>query len=185
MKLVTNAGKSCLKVCKTNPIMTTIVVVFVIVVIALSIYGDQIGAYKETNNPQPNSNASTVPQTVQLVQASERQAQVQVEEGFTNEIQSPDELVPKDSNKKTVALFYANWCRYCTRFKPHFETAMAELNGNSNLNLVKVDHDKFDGLSGQYDVKGFPTVVVISSDGTFEHLDCPRDGDFLDCVRKI
>lgn len=184
MKTVTNAGKTCLKVCKKNPVMASIVVVLVIVVIAVSVYGDQIGAYKEGYNPQPNSNATTLPQTVQLVKDAERQAQVQVEEGFTSEIQSPEELIPTEG-KKTVALFYATWCRYCNDFKPHFETAMAELNGNGHLNLVKVDHDKHDGLSEKYGVKGFPTVVVIDSDGQSEHLDCPKTDDFLDCVRKL
>lgn len=184
MKSVTNAGKTCLKVCKKNPVMTSIVVVLVVVVVVVSVYGKELGVYNEGYEPQPHSNTASLPQTVQLVQDAERQAQVQVEEGFTSEIQSPEELIPTEG-KKTVALFHATWCGYCTRFKPHFEAAMAELNGNGHLNLVKVDHDKHDGLSEKYGVKGFPTVVVIDSNGESEHLECPRDEGFLDCVRKL
>ncbi len=186
LKVINDAGKTCLKVCKKNPVMTSIVVVLVVVVVALSIYGDKLGAYKEGYNPQPNSMPGTVPQTVELVKESERKAQAQVVEGFTTDIQSADELIPT-GDKSTIAMFHATWCGYCKRFLPHFDAAIAECNGKPGMKytLMKVDHDQHDGLSEKYEVKGFPTVVMIKADGSHEHLECPRDETFVDFVKSL
>lgn len=184
MKSVTNVGKSCFKFCKKNPVMTTVVSLLVVVVIVVAVYCEEIRAYRKDNTPKPNSNPNTLPQDVQLVQESERNAQVQLEEGFNSDAQSEADLIPVEG-KQTVALFHAEWCGYCKKFMPHFESAMSEINGNSKLNLVKVDHDKNDGLSEKYEVKGFPTIVLIKPDGSSEHVDCPRDATFTECVKNL
>lgn len=186
LKVVTDAGKTCLKVCKKNPVMTSIVVLLVVVVVAVSVYGDRIGAYKEGYNSHPSPSPNSVPQTVQLVQESERKAQAQVTEGFTTEVQSADELIPVEG-RYTIAVFHATWCGYCKRFLPHFDAAISECNGNPDMKhtLMKVDHDQHDGLSEKYGVKGFPTVVMIKPDGSYEHLDCPRDETFVDFVKSL
>jgi thiol-disulfide isomerase/thioredoxin len=184
MKSVANASKTCIRVCKKNPVMTSIVVIMVIVLVVVAVYGDKIGVYEKYTNHEKHPSDKALPQTVQLVKESERKSKVQVDEGFSTNVQSESDLIPV-GGKKTVALFHANWCGYCKKFMPHFESAMAELNGNSDMNLVLVDHDQNEGLSKKYDVSGFPTVVLISPDGSHKPIDCPRDATFVECLKKL
>ncbi len=70
-----------------------------------------------------------------------------------------------------VALFYADWCPHCQHFKPHFQRAMKELNGQTRkdgkkLRLEMVDCDAHKELARQYDVSGYPTVKLLGDDGT-------------------
>lgn len=184
MKSMMNVGKTCARVCKKNPIMTSVVVVLVVALIVIAVYGEKLGAYKHYENVDSHINEDALPQTVKLVKESERKAQVQVDEGFSTNVQSESDLIPVEG-KKTIALFHATWCGYCKKFMPHFEAAMSELNGNSNMNLVLVDHDQHDGLSKKYEVEGFPTVVMINPDGSHKHVECPRDATFVDCVKQL
>jgi thiol-disulfide isomerase/thioredoxin len=70
-----------------------------------------------------------------------------------------------------VALFYADWCPHCLHFKPHFQRAMKEMNGQTGkdgkkMRLEMVDCDEFKELARQYDVSGYPTVKILGDDGT-------------------
>lgn len=70
-----------------------------------------------------------------------------------------------------VALFYADWCPHCVRFKPHFERVMGELNGQKGkggkkLRLELVDCVANADLGKKYDVSGYPTVKILGDDGT-------------------
>jgi thiol-disulfide isomerase/thioredoxin len=70
-----------------------------------------------------------------------------------------------------VALFYADWCPHCVRFKPHFEQVMNEVNGQTGkdgkkLRLELVDCVANADLGKKYDVSGYPTVKILNDDGT-------------------
>lgn len=74
-------------------------------------------------------------------------------------------------NECVVALFYADWCPHCQHFKPHFQRAMKELNGKSNkdgkkMRLEMIDCDAYKDISREYDVSGYPTVKILSDDGS-------------------
>jgi thiol-disulfide isomerase/thioredoxin len=97
-------------------------------------------------------------------------------EGFSDESDASDALIGQPPNLKPksgeciVALFYADWCPHCVKFKPHFEEAMEKMNGKmrsgKRMKLVKVDCDKYKELAKEYDVAGYPTVKLINDDGT-------------------
>ena len=79
--------------------------------------------------------------------------------------------IKPSSGECVVALFYADWCGHCKRFKPEFEQAMEKLNGQTNKNgkklrLVKVDCDANKDLAKEYGISGYPTVKILQDDGT-------------------
>lgn len=88
----------------------------------------------------------------------------------SNAIIAATSITPQ-SGECVVALFYADWCGHCKKFKPEFETAMKQLNGQLNkkgkkLRLVKVDCDAEKELAKKYDISGYPTVKILEDNGT-------------------
>ena len=74
------------------------------------------------------------------------------------------------SGECVVALFYADWCPHCVKFKPDYKRAMSELNNKVNkkgkkLRLEMVDCDANKTIAKKYSVSGFPTVKLINDDG--------------------
>lgn len=66
------------------------------------------------------------------------------------------------SSKPTVILFYANWCTYCRRFMPKFNS-VAKLYSDK-FNFVKINieaSDKNAMLSKKYRIETLPTVYVV------------------------
>lgn len=60
--------------------------------------------------------------------------------------------------------FYAPWCGPCKRIAPRFEHSASEFSGK--MKFLKVNVDKFYGLSQSYQVTAMPTVVVLDSKGS-------------------
>ncbi|GFH17264.1 uncharacterized protein HaLaN_13857 [Haematococcus lacustris] len=54
--------------------------------------------------------------------------------------------------------FYAPWCGHCKNLKPTWIEAAAELKGKVKFGAV--DCTVHQGVCGQYDVKGYPTIKV-------------------------
>ena len=63
------------------------------------------------------------------------------------------------SDKPSVLLFYTNWCTYCRRFMPMFESLSTEY--QDRYNFVMVNAEKNEDLSRDYTVSGFPTIYII------------------------
>jgi thiol-disulfide isomerase/thioredoxin len=71
----------------------------------------------------------------------------------------------KNEKYPTVLFFYADWCGYCTKFKPIWEQICTEVKGHK-INMVPIN-----GGSGKYDnlmknpklnVIGFPSLYIIN-----------------------
>ncbi|MBX9744153.1 MAG: FAD-dependent oxidoreductase [Chlamydiales bacterium] len=60
--------------------------------------------------------------------------------------------------------FYAPWCGPCKKIAPRFEHSASEFSGK--MKFLKVNVDKFYGLSQSYQVTAMPTVVVLDSKGS-------------------
>ena len=54
--------------------------------------------------------------------------------------------------------FYADWCGPCQMMEPTIETVAAD----TDAAVLKVDVDQFEGLAGQYQVQGIPTLLVFA-----------------------
>ncbi|MDR3781821.1 MAG: thioredoxin family protein [Candidatus Nitrosotalea sp.] len=74
---------------------------------------------------------------------------------------TPEEFDSKvlKSNKKTVVLFYATWCPYCSNFKPTFEAAKIE-NANKVGSIIDEDENP---LWDRFNIQAVPTMIVFQN----------------------
>lgn len=91
-----------------------------------------------------------------------------------------DRPVEKFSNTQTtIYFFWASWCPHCVSFKPIFEEFENKVSNNQNVKINKVQCDEntqevLDYVQ-KYNIEGFPTVIIVSSDGSFKHYEGPRN----------
>lgn len=89
----------------------------------------------------------------------------------------------KDNGKIKVYNFNTSWCGYSVRFQPEWNKFEEEVKSKNNLSNVeaydiKCDNDKNKQMCADYDVPGFPTVV-IEKDGKRMQYDGPRKADAI------
>jgi thiol-disulfide isomerase/thioredoxin len=79
------------------------------------------------------------------------------------------------SEPASLNIFYTEWCGYCKKFKPIYETELPTLIKEEGINCTidAIDADKNTDLATKYGVKGYPTVILELTDGTL----IPYDGD--------
>jgi len=82
--------------------------------------------------------------------------------------------------------FYAPWCHWCQRLKPHWESAAAKFDDikfrhrNLNVKFMSVDCDKFTELCSKYKVRAFPSLLRFKrSDPVPPFYDDQRNEDSL------
>lgn len=82
-------------------------------------------------------------------------------------------VVPED-NRSVVMFFYADWCGYCKRFAPEFESVKSHIEQNLN-DRVRVQSVNCSNpgsneqqLMSEYDVQGFPTLLLINNNNRVE-----------------
>ena len=106
------------------------------------------------------------------IQAMEQQAKEAFKQQFGDEsAQEPkkpsDYAVGLDynkamkGNKPVLALFYADWCRYCIRFMPIFEKMAEKYGDDILLAKVNVEDPKYEQLVREIGIMGFPTVFIL------------------------
>jgi thioredoxin 1 len=71
----------------------------------------------------------------------------------------PEEFDSKILNdkKKTLVLFYADWCPYCANFKPTFEEITVN-NAQKKAALVNEDENP---LWDRFNIQAVPTMIVF------------------------
>ena len=67
-----------------------------------------------------------------------------------------------------MVLFYAPWCEHCRNFLPEY-TKAAEILKGENIILAKVDATINKKLSEKYNIKGFPTTILLIEDSIIEY----------------
>ena len=75
-----------------------------------------------------------------------------------------------------LLFFYADWCGYCDQFKPEWAKVEQILGNNPNIQLVKINGDERKDLMEQFQVQGFPTVVLVTGQGPIPY-DGPRTSE--------
>ncbi len=85
---------------------------------------------------------------------------------------TPEEFDSKvlNNGQKTLVLFYASWCPYCSDFKPTFEAA--------NTNAVKkmatlVDEDE-NPLWERFDIQSVPTMIAFEKNKIITRRDAKK-----------
>ena len=78
------------------------------------------------------------------------------------------------TNKGTyLALFYSPDCPHCVNFKPIWKELEQETLPN-NIKMVKIDATKETKLSDEYDITGYPTILLIKNGKTVKEFDDVR-----------
>ena len=70
-----------------------------------------------------------------------------------------------DSGKKSIVYCYMNGCGHCKNFDPIWDQFM---NGSKlpTLSYAKIEASEDPEFMDKMDVRGFPTVIAVDSDGT-------------------
>mgnify|MGYP003984189385 CR=1 FL=1 len=96
---------------------------------------------------------------------------------FNQQLNKYHEAFESSSPSASLKIFFAEWCGHCKKFKPIYEdelpTQITDL--KINCTIETIDADKNEELVKQYDVKGFPTVILELADGTKIPYDGPRE----------
>jgi thiol-disulfide isomerase/thioredoxin len=72
-------------------------------------------------------------------------------------------------------MFYVDWCPHCREALPEFEQlAGTQTLGMTAVDFVLVDHDKSKSEWSDYDVRGYPTMILETSNGTRVPYTGPR-----------
>lgn len=76
-------------------------------------------------------------------------------------VQSPQEFdrIVRESNRPVVVDFFATWCGPCKELAPTLGKLAEEYQGR--VSFYRVDGDKSPDLMQAYDIKGYPTVVIL------------------------
>jgi uncharacterized protein (DUF3820 family) len=70
--------------------------------------------------------------------------------------------------KKTVYYFYMDNCKYCKKFNPKWKNFVRK--NNRKFTLKKINGPEHTKLLKKYDVKQFPTIVVVTGND-YKHVD--------------
>ena len=72
---------------------------------------------------------------------------------------TPEEFDSKvlKSDKKTVVLFYATWCPYCSNFKPTFESTKIQT-ANKLGSIIDEDENP---LWDKFNIQSVPTMIIF------------------------
>ena len=90
--------------------------------------------------------------------------------------------------KKVLALFYASWCPFCTRFLPVFKRASSESKFAVFL-MVRID-DYNNPLWEDYDIEAVPTAILLVEGKVQRRLDADLGGglrisEFNEWLEKV
>ncbi len=72
-------------------------------------------------------------------------------------------------NKTVIALFYATWCPYCTRFISVFTEKVAVIGAQEIVYVILDDNDN--PLWDEYNVPAVPTVIYFEDGKISKRLD--------------
>ena len=84
----------------------------------------------------------------------------------------PEEFDSKvlNDNKKTLVLFYADWCPYCANFKPTFE----EINSNNAQKKAALVNEDENPLWDRFNIQSIPTMIVFQNGNIIARRDAKK-----------
>ena len=91
-----------------------------------------------------------------------------------------EERVIKPSQHQAVLVdFWADWCGPCRFLDPVLKGVVKEYDGAVLLAKLEVDEGKNMKLAGQYQVRGFPTIIMFEEGKEVERFSSARPAEFI------
>ncbi len=81
-----------------------------------------------------------------------------------------------NKDKKTLALFKAEWCGHCKAFKSTWEELKNEM--ENKVKFVTYDSEANKNEIQKFQIQGFPTLILLSGNKAVEYVG-PRDSSSI------
>ena len=98
---------------------------------------------------------------------------------FTTELNNK----PVKNKVATIYLFFTTWCPYCKQAKPAWDSFKEKMKdkviNNTSFIFEEIDCDKNSELADKYKIEGYPTIKLITEDGTVYDYDAKPDVNTL------
>lgn len=75
-----------------------------------------------------------------------------------------------NNEKKTLVLFYADWCPYCANFKPIFE----EINSDKIQKKAALVNEDENPLWDRFNIQAVPTMIVFQGGKIISRKDAKK-----------
>lgn len=86
-----------------------------------------------------------------------------------------------ESEKPALVLFYADWCGYCLRFMPKFQTINSIYKNKFDIVMLNVDDPQYKKVVEDVALTGFPTLYII--DKKYDNRVLLNNAIYLDLKR--
>jgi len=85
----------------------------------------------------------------------------------------PEEFDSKvlNNEKKTLVLFYADWCPYCANFKPTFE----EIDSNNLQKKAALVNEDENLLWDRFNIQAIPTMIAFQNGKILTRRDAKKE----------
>lgn len=92
-----------------------------------------------------------------------------------------------DSNKVKVLNFNTSWCRYSVMFAPEWSKFEALVENMADIDAIdiKCDDDNNSAMCQNFNIPGFPSVVILKGDKRIDYKGQRSAEAILDFVRNL
>jgi thiol-disulfide isomerase/thioredoxin len=102
-------------------------------------------------------------------------------------LRSPKREVPKDEAR--LYFFYTNWCGWSKKTMPEWEALEQQLQstpyfGHTKITPVRVDAETDKKTAMLYEVEGYPTIILETSDKLYDYSGKRTSEDLLAFLRE-
>lgn len=93
--------------------------------------------------------------------------EITAENSQLHSINSLAEMEEKTNSGVSLVFFHATWCPLCANQRPKIENLVGDTELTAVF-LAQVDFEKHEDIVDQYNVFGFPTILILK-DGEVKH----------------
>ena len=92
-----------------------------------------------------------------------------------------NDLEKEIANKTVLIDFYANWCGPCKMFSE----VLNEVSSKINIDIIKIDIDKFAEIAHKYGVMSIPTISILNNGKVVKsHVGYLNSQELLDFINQ-
>ncbi|RWS23323.1 disulfide-isomerase TMX3-like protein, partial [Leptotrombidium deliense] len=94
--------------------------------------------------------------------------------------------VYKNSDTRWLVKFYAPWCHHCKQLEPAFaQVAQKVHNEDIGVLVARLDCTRFTSVATYFNIRGFPTILFISSSNVVEYNGDRTQEEITDFARRL